>query len=72
VEFAKAHHDVPTVVADFAPQRLGGQLLWLPVHLVAEDESKQGRETITYSNFHRYAGEVKILDEAGPVVEAPE
>lgn len=59
--WANRHRDVPHALIDFAPQKLGGQMLWLPVRVEASDPEKEGRVIATYSNFHRFVGEGKIL-----------
>ena len=69
--FSDAHHDVPEIAVDFAPQKLGEETVWLPVHTEGKDPGKSGRMAVTYSNFHRYTGEARILSDApegGPVV----
>jgi hypothetical protein len=46
---------------DYAPQKLGEQTFWLPERFYAHDAKNTGRMFATYSNCHRYAGELKIL-----------
>ena len=49
---------------DYAPQKLGEQTFWLPSRFYAYDAENTGRMYATYSNCHRYAGELKILPDA--------
>src|ERR1700723_2643286 len=49
---------------DYAPQRLGEQAFWLPSRFYSHDANNTGRMFATYSNCHRYAGELKILPSA--------
>jgi hypothetical protein len=60
-QFAKNHLEIPDVVIDYAPQRLGDEIFWLPVRFEASDPTVEGRMVATYSNFHRYVGVGKIL-----------
>jgi hypothetical protein len=46
---------------DYAPQKLGEQTFWLPSRFYAHDDKDTGRMVATYSNCHRYTGELKIL-----------
>jgi hypothetical protein len=46
---------------DYAPQKLGDQTFWLPSRFEAHDPDDTGRMFATYTNCHRYAGELKIL-----------
>jgi hypothetical protein len=46
---------------DYAPQKLGEQTFWLPSRFYAHDANNTARMFATYSNCHRYAGELKIL-----------
>jgi hypothetical protein len=46
---------------DYAPQKLGEQTFWLPSSFFAHDADNTGRMFATYSNCHRYTGELKIL-----------
>lgn len=46
---------------DYAPQKLGDQTFWLPSRFYANDANNTGRMFATYSNCHRYTGELKIL-----------
>jgi len=52
---------------DYAPQKLGEQTFWLPSRFYAQDAKNMGRMFATYSNCHRYTGELKIL----PAVSFP-
>lgn len=53
---------------DYAPQKLGEQTFWLPSRFYSHDAQNTGRMFATYSNCHRYTGELKIL----PGVSFPE
>jgi hypothetical protein len=46
---------------DYQPQKIGEQEFWLPSHFYSHDATNRGRMSATYSNCHRYAGELKIL-----------
>ncbi len=52
---------------DYAPQKLGEQTFWLPSRFYAHDATNGGSVLTSYSNCHRYAGELKIL----PSVDFP-
>jgi len=60
-QFANSHLEIPYVVIDYAPQKLGEDTFWLPVRFEASDLTIEGRMIATYSNFHRYIGVGKIL-----------
>jgi hypothetical protein len=49
---------------DYAPQKLGEQAFWLPSRFYSHDANNTGRMFATYSNCHRYTGELKILPSA--------
>ncbi len=59
--YAEMNLEIPYVAIDFAPQKLEDQTFWLPVRFEADDLQVEGRMIATYSNFHRYIGETKIL-----------
>lgn len=46
---------------DYAPQKLGDQTFWLPSRFYAHDAGNTGRMFVTYSNCHRYIGDLKIV-----------
>ena len=46
---------------DYAPWTLGAETFWLPSRFYAHDATDTLRMSATYSNCHRYAGELKIL-----------
>jgi len=46
---------------DYAPQKLGEQTFWLPSRFYSHDAENTERMFATYSNCHRYVGELKIL-----------
>lgn len=46
---------------DYAPRTLGVQTFWLPSRFYAHDATDTLRMSATYSNCHRYTGELKIL-----------
>lgn len=49
---------------DYAPQKLGDQIFWLPSRFYAHDARSTARMLATYSNYHRYIGEMKIIPTA--------
>ena len=49
---------------DYAPQKLGEQTFWLATRFYTHDAKNTGRMLATYSNGHRYIGELKILPSA--------
>lgn len=51
---------------DYAPRKLGEQTIWLPSRFYAHDAENTGRMYATYSNYHRYTGELKILPDISP------
>ncbi|MDE3201357.1 MAG: hypothetical protein KGN79_10605 [Acidobacteriota bacterium] len=46
---------------DYAPQKLGDKTFLLPSRFIAHDPDNTHRMTATYSHYHRYIGEMKIL-----------
>lgn len=46
---------------DYAPRELGEQTFWLPSRFYAHDAKNTESMFATYSNCHRYTGELKIL-----------
>ena len=46
---------------DYRPQKLGTGTFWLPTRVYAHDADDQLRMYATYSNFHRFTGELKVL-----------
>jgi hypothetical protein len=46
---------------DYAPQRLGDETFWIPSRFIAHDAESTGRMFASYSNCHRYTGELKVL-----------
>ena len=46
---------------DYAPVQFGERTFWLPAKLSAHDAEDTGRMEATYSNCHRYTGEMRIL-----------
>jgi hypothetical protein len=52
---------------DYAPRQFGDRTFLLPVKFVSHDAKDEGRMEATYSNCHRYAGEMKIMRDGGPV-----
>jgi hypothetical protein len=61
--YAERNLEIPYVSIDFAPQKLEDQTFWLPIRFEADDLQLEGRMIATYSNFHRYIGETKILSQ---------
>jgi hypothetical protein len=49
---------------DYAPQKLGEQTFWLPSRFYSHDSTGARRMLATYSNCHRYIGELKLLPAA--------
>jgi hypothetical protein len=60
-EAAKHSIEVYFFSTDFSPQKLGNETFWLPVKVYAHDAADAGRMYATYSNFHPFAGELKVL-----------
>lgn len=60
-EAAKHSVEVYFFSTDFSPQKLGNETYWLPVKVYAHDADDEGRMYATYSNFHRFTGELKVL-----------
>jgi hypothetical protein len=46
---------------EYGPQRMGDETLWLPVKMNAHDDKDEGRMSITFSNYHRYAASSTIV-----------
>lgn len=46
---------------DYTPQKLGGKIFWLPSRFYAYDAHNTARMFASYSNYHRYIGELKIV-----------
>lgn len=46
---------------DYAPQKLGDRIFWLPSRFYAHDSSNSSRMSATFTNYHRYTGELKVL-----------
>lgn len=49
---------------DYTSQKLGDEIFWLPTRFYAHDANNTHRMFATYSNYHRYTGELKILPDA--------
>lgn len=60
-EAAKKFKRAYFATMDYAPQALGDKTIWLPVRLVAHDETGEREMTADYSNYHRYTAKVEIL-----------
>lgn len=60
-ESAKQEKQAYFFSTDYRPQKLGGETFWLPAKVYAHDADDQLRMYATYSNFHRYTGELKVL-----------
>lgn len=56
---------------DYAPRQFGDRTFLLPVKFVSQDLKGEHRMEATYSNCHRYAGDMKIMPDAGPLEEQP-
>lgn len=65
------HHEAYFASLDYAPQQLGDRIFWLPEKFFAHSPEDDRRMYATYSNCHRYAGEMKILPGFAPVAPAP-
>ena len=57
---------------DYAPDKLGGQTLWLPSRFYAHDAKNTSRMLALYSNCHRYIGDLKILPGASVTGAVPD
>jgi hypothetical protein len=68
---SKEHNEVFFMALDYGPQKLGDKTFWLPAKMYGHDPEGQGRITITYSNFHRFAGELKVLPGDDPASQNP-
>jgi hypothetical protein len=60
-QFADDNLEIPYITVDYAPQRLGEEVFWLPMRLEAIDLHQQGRMIATYSNCHRYTVTSKMV-----------
>ncbi len=60
-EVAALTREVYFGAVDYAPQKLGDQTFWLPARFYAHDFRDRLRMFATYSNYHRYTGEMKML-----------
>ena len=60
-EAAKHGTQVYFASIDYSPQKLGNETFWLPAKMYAHDADDEERMHATYSNFHRYTGELKVL-----------
>ena len=58
---ARSHREVLSASIDYGPVTLGEQTFWLPVRVEAHHWDGHGQMTATYSDFHRYTGELKVL-----------
>ena len=70
-EVSEQHHEAYFASLDYEPQQLGDRTFWLPVKFFAHSPDDDRRMYATYSNCHRYAGEMKILPGFAPVSPAP-
>jgi hypothetical protein len=48
---------------DYAPQRLGDQTFWLPTKFSSHNDVDTGTMDASYSNCHRYTGNMKVLSD---------
>lgn len=60
-ELAEKNNEAYFGGIDYAPQKLGDQVFWLPSRFYAHDAANRANMAATYSNYHRYTGELKIL-----------
>jgi hypothetical protein len=65
------HHEAYFASLDYEPQMLGDRTFWLPARFSAHSPEDDRRMYATYSNCHRYAGEMKILPGFAPIAPAP-
>lgn len=65
-EDAEIHDQAYFAAMDYAPQQFGDRTFWLPAKFYSQDADDQGRMYATYSNCHRYAGELRILPDTVP------
>lgn len=63
---AKDRKEIFFATMEFGPQRIGNEMLWLPVKMTAHDDKDEGRMAITFSDYHRYAASSTIVP-ASPV-----
>lgn len=59
--FAEMNNEAYFGGIDYAPQKLGDEIFWLPSRFYAHDAKNSARMFATYSNYHRYTGELKVL-----------
>lgn len=71
-EASKRHGEAYFASLDYAPRQLGDRTFWLPTHFYAHDAGDDRRMYATYSDCHRYAGEMEILPGIAPVGPAPD
>jgi hypothetical protein len=60
-QFADKNLEIPYITIDYAPQRLGEEIFWLPIRFEAIDLHQQGRMIASYSNCHRYTVTSKMV-----------
>jgi hypothetical protein len=60
-DFADKNLEIPNVTIDYAPQKLGDEIFWLPTRFEAIDLHQEGRMVATYSNCHRYTVASKVV-----------
>lgn len=70
-DMAARNTDVYFGGIDYAPQTLGAETFWLPLRFAAHDAQNAERMVATYSNCHRFAGELKILPDMTITGAAP-
>ncbi len=68
---SKGRNEVYFMAIDYGPQKLGDETFWLPVKLFAHDPNDEGRMAVTYSNFHRFTGQLKVLPGDDPGAQNP-
>lgn len=60
-EDAKKHKEPFQYATEYGEQQFGQETLWLPVRATSHNEKDEGRLEIDYSDYHRFAGEVRIV-----------
>ncbi len=70
-EAAEQRDEAYFAAIDYAPQKFGDRIFWLPAKSSAHDDTGTGRMEAVYSNCHRYAGEMRIIPDAAVEVAQP-
>ncbi len=67
-EAYKRRHEVFFASMEYRPQKIGDEILWLPVRMTAHDPKNEGRVIVDYSNYHRYTASSRVLPADAPAV----